>query len=984
MDQADVVLLERWVERRDAEAFQALVRRHSALVFSVCRRVLGDAARAEDVTQECFLKLAMGDAKPGAFLGPWLHKMATRRCLDTLRSEGRRRAREERYVAQGPQSVEVRWETLEPLIDEALAQLPERYRVAVTAHFLEGLTHEEVAQRLGIPRYTVSYRISRGLERLGVWLRSRGVNVASGVLIARLGEMPLAPVPPDLAASLSKMALTCAARAVPHVGWVWTAVTAYKVIALVAVMSVLGVAYQYQPFARSLGAVVPPVAVPTGERLGQFESVPRARAEEEAAKSATFPQREVVDSVVFSPASTPSDATFSCAVNGRVEDTNGQPISNALAQLFLTSQPEQVRASTEVLSARTDRNGAFRIAGIAYDRLQPFGTVAVSAEGFMSAGREASIGGPGDNDMGSPLVLREGVTVVLKVLGGDGAPMPKARVHVLETLPLGLTHLAVEADDAGLFRVGLPSGHVPEERNVTVRVITREWGEAFFKAIVRPDRVTALRMPASTRVTGRVVRADGGPATGVCVKAILAHTKLNVASTYESLTDDNGNYNLPGLPPDCACSVWVDTFENGRTKVLTGRHSLGVLAPGSTIEHDFCLAEPMRVRGTVTGDRSGQPMKAGFFVGYVQEGTTAKQSTPVQADGTYELELFSEGRYRIYPIPPEGECGNDLSHKYGRTVDAALGSEQTLDLKAPDTFSLAIRLLNEHGEPLSNHMVQTFFDHELSGELPISSGVTDDAGRFRFAGFPAGKAGWFVVIGGSGRVETGRVVGEPGVDYPEETVVSYEQAGLSGVALGPDGKPLADCRIAVRMELPGVEVDGARVDATSTVVYVESDAAGVFTVPSDVPATFFNLVIHASDREGRGFTANVGGAECVAGQVLELGTLTFTADANAGAALERISVPFAWGKNDLIVLCGCCGGEGPERLKGPKGLQGQQGRWGGRNLWSPLTLTLSPGREKKRVCALRDDLAPTFVWTCHLQTCLGVACRKGMFGVIPI
>ena len=55
----DSALLERWSTRRDVEAFTELVSRHSAMVYTTCKRILQNDADAEDVSQECFIELAL-------------------------------------------------------------------------------------------------------------------------------------------------------------------------------------------------------------------------------------------------------------------------------------------------------------------------------------------------------------------------------------------------------------------------------------------------------------------------------------------------------------------------------------------------------------------------------------------------------------------------------------------------------------------------------------------------------------------------------------------------------------------------------------------------------------------------------------------------------------------------------------------------------------------------------------------------------------
>ena len=89
MSPTDETAMIRWTGHRDAEAFRALVQRHAGMVYATCERILGNATAAEDITQECFETLARTRTATHIHaLGPWLHGVATKRCLIHIRSEG--------------------------------------------------------------------------------------------------------------------------------------------------------------------------------------------------------------------------------------------------------------------------------------------------------------------------------------------------------------------------------------------------------------------------------------------------------------------------------------------------------------------------------------------------------------------------------------------------------------------------------------------------------------------------------------------------------------------------------------------------------------------------------------------------------------------------------------------------------------------------------------------------------------------------------
>src|SRR5580692_9805500 len=124
---SDSALLGRFVDRRDQPAFAALVRRHGALVWGVCRRVVGHHHDAEDAFQATFLVLARKAAsiRVREMVGNWLYGVAYRTALKA-KAAAARRARRERQAPIMPEPVipiqDTSWQQLEPLLDHVLAR----------------------------------------------------------------------------------------------------------------------------------------------------------------------------------------------------------------------------------------------------------------------------------------------------------------------------------------------------------------------------------------------------------------------------------------------------------------------------------------------------------------------------------------------------------------------------------------------------------------------------------------------------------------------------------------------------------------------------------------------------------------------------------------------------------------------------------------------------------------------------------------------
>src|SRR5258706_363545 len=184
----DAQLMAAFLDRREQEAFEALVRRHESMVLNVCTRVLRDEHGAYDAAQAVFLVLARKGSsidfqRP---LGPWLHHVAYGVAVSARREREARRARERNAMTAerfrpSPDGAD---DALRELLDGELDGLPEKYRRPLLLFHLEGKSLEETARALGSPTGTVGAWLSRGRELLRRRLAKRGAGALSGALLA--------------------------------------------------------------------------------------------------------------------------------------------------------------------------------------------------------------------------------------------------------------------------------------------------------------------------------------------------------------------------------------------------------------------------------------------------------------------------------------------------------------------------------------------------------------------------------------------------------------------------------------------------------------------------------------------------------------------------------------------------------------------------------------------------------------------------------
>ncbi|MFQ5811283.1 MAG: RNA polymerase sigma factor, partial [Armatimonadota bacterium] len=178
MNGTDGDLIQRYAATRNAECFAELVARYRDMVYSAVVRVVREPASAEDVTQECFLRLARSAASIRGSVAAWLHTVAVNASVDALRQERSRRRREEQAADMTTHDEdEASWDEIKHEVHQAIERLPEKLRGPLVLHFLAGRRQSEVASELGVAQSTVSRRIEQGVARLREHLKQAGVVV---------------------------------------------------------------------------------------------------------------------------------------------------------------------------------------------------------------------------------------------------------------------------------------------------------------------------------------------------------------------------------------------------------------------------------------------------------------------------------------------------------------------------------------------------------------------------------------------------------------------------------------------------------------------------------------------------------------------------------------------------------------------------------------------------------------------------------------
>ncbi|MDX9973259.1 MAG: sigma-70 family RNA polymerase sigma factor [FCB group bacterium] len=885
MSTNDLDLGWRWVTRRDAGAFQALVARHAGMVYGTCRRVLGNATEAEDVAQECFEILARTPKWPEGSLGAWLHRVATNRCLNRLKSERRRVDREERYVRERAPHAESEWDDIYRYVDEAIAALPDKYRIPLIACFYESQSHAAIAESLGIPRRTVTYRIDKGVEHIRESLRKRGLPVAAASLVAMLGANLAEAAPASLTASLGKLALA-GVKATGGLAPKWLAVGGALAMWQKISLVIVGIALLLL-FGHWLNR--PDLSGNVVQSDANFEATRALAAPVFSSEQSIAKAKSAIASAIASEGQ-PAPAEPSASVRGTIIDDSGYPVPGALIRLEVADELGfDLRGLYRDV---TDANGDFALDGICQ-----FGHEKVYAhrDGYLQAvSAELSLR-PCAEPRNVRLVLKKARYLVSGwVVDTSRRPIENAEVslrHYRYKWPSGGAFYSGGAklsstftDAKGWFVIG-----VPNSADCDFTVAKEGFGTGFFRDIGTGTEDAVFVLKPGGGISGKVIGKDGSPFEGAVLRA---EGRADLSGEPEGfmpaqirppqvVTDANGNYRIDGLGADYTYRINLekDSVPGYRAEPKTG---IAVVSDRTTPDVDVILqpVEAVRIHGRVTDIATNRPAyPIALQIGVINAGndfmgdTSATAST--DSDGRYELSLqvtrpvdvraqwcYTDGT-NIFPKSPVSGHADKVEVKVFRGLQP--GQDETLDFTVAAPVTAPLRFVDPAGTPIEGIEIVRKQGEGTWGTF-LRSG---NDGRAVYRGLdPDTTIQLEAVVTEPERLTVGEsepFAGRAGETLPEMTVVCRVRGGVNGVLVDASGQPVANTEIGCT----AVRDDGTPVSpATAT-----TSEDGTFVLFPGLPEDRYQTVAVGYERNGMIEVGLVQDVEISAGTAIDLGTV---------------------------------------------------------------------------------------------------------------
>jgi RNA polymerase sigma factor (sigma-70 family) len=821
----DRQLLERFAARREEAAFAALVRRHGPLVLGVCRRVLHQEQDAEDAFQATFLALARNPGAVGerGSVGGWLHRVAYRTAVKARARSAARRGHERRADRRPPADplAEVTGRDVIAAVDDELQRLPEQQRAPLVLCYMEGLTGDDAARRLGWSVRTLKRRLAQGRECLRRRLTRRGLALPAALLAAGMAQGARAAVPAALATTAVKAGLLVAGGGA----------VAGIVSARAAALAAGAVRAMAAGKARAVGALLLALAL-LGIGAGLLASGPSPAADEGEPKAPAAGAKA-------------ADNKKEMSATGRVLDAGGEPVAGAEVAVVAAGWSEE-----RVLArGRAGSDGRFRLT-LADPRAR-------WQEVYGMAGKDGH--GLAWEKMPAAAAAWE---VVLRL---PPEKVVRGRAIDLQGLPaVGVEVRTPRIPAWGDFAAWPEPATTDRDGKFVVRGLSRDFdgclsveGADFAPQLVQAkpgaadgaQELSLTLLPAHV-LEGAVIGEDTGePIPG-------ARVKLQPGGDGQS--DEKGRYRiklrLPDnsypLPPGGAHRVWVTAPDDQPYLRL----ETTVAWPKGAVRHEakFVLKRGVLVRGKVTEAASGAPV-AGAVVHDAAHLWT--RNVMSGEDGTFQVAV-APGRGHLLVKGPNNDYvatpipGDELAG--GKPGDPRLYPDAVVPLAlkagagAADVavrlrrgVTIRGRLLGPDGKPAAGAVLLCWNQLRPDVASWFDAAVAVRDGRFELRGCDPEKT--YPVHFLDAEHKTGATVALSGKQAGEDVSVRLVPCGEATTRLvDAAGKPVANQRLDLEMVVSAADAGSAAdVDHLSG---PPTDAEGRVTFPALIPGATYRIV----------------------------------------------------------------------------------------------------------------------------------------------
>jgi RNA polymerase sigma factor (sigma-70 family) len=840
----DSELLARFSCRHDQAAFAVLLRRHGPMVFGVCRRLLGQAEDAEDVFQAVFLLLSRKAAsiRKREAIGSWLYGVAYRLASKARARRQCRQAHERRAGlrkhAEGQADVKAAWQQVQATLDEALWQLPEKYRTALILCYLQEKSHEEAARQLGCPLTTLRSRLTRAREKLRSLLARRGLVLSASGFVAFMASNAVeGALPATLRLTTLRAAVRLAAGEPVH-----------QVVSAAVARLVEGGLRTMLLGKLKLGVVIVAAALlTTGVGVAAFRAlaIPQPATPQEESRAATVRERSSSEKEKPKP-------TRNLTV--RVVDSKGKPVADA--EVYFLADYEDVSAE-----GKTDAEGRWSGRVRADAKQWQWGLFARKAD----VGFDYLVPTPRPGSLDDMLPLPEEVKLTL-----DGARTLRVKAVDQQGKPIaGLKVGPWYVQKPGRERVIMLNGMYKRwPRTDKNGIVVFDWlPEQFVRAIPiipqhedyfalddqpanmadKPVGEMIIPLLPMEKLSGRVTYADGRPAVGIVVAAqgpgAIFYNEFRGSAT----TDAEGRYALKvysehGFIVAVQDKRWAAPYKSGIV-VRIGKPVTNV---------DFVLGKATRLHGRITIGKDNRPA-SGLYLSLMMDKGEIPPELRRPNDRTYiavRMDLHTEtdkdGRYEFFLGP--GEYQLQSYHRLQPvkitipTANPPAEIVRDLSMPRPEMGRFTGRVVDTEGRPVAGALVDGTYAAVAGSFPPVK---TDAKGRFTVERFLDP-----LVLRAQNADKDRAGIVRIDSEASEAKIVIGPLAKASGRFLDLQGKPLAGKELPydIRVYLGDTKTSGCTHSFGGKAL---TDADGHFTLTGLVPGETYYVRVPAGETSWR-------------------------------------------------------------------------------------------------------------------------------------